>query len=64
MCQPESSNCSIKNNSGNENNYINNSNNKEKGKGNKTKLKESSQKNGKEKCVFIGGDSILKHVNG
>ena len=53
MCQPESSNCPSKNNSGNE-----------KETGNKTEFKESSQKNGKEKRVFILGDSILKHVNG
>ena len=44
LCQPESSNCPSKNNSKNENNYANNSNNKEKETGNKTELKESSQK--------------------
>ena len=53
MCQKESSNCLSKNNSG----Y-------EKKTRNKTELKESSQKSGKEKRVFILGDSILKHVNG
>ena len=52
LCQPESSNCPSKNNSGNE-----------KETGNKTEFKESSQKNRKEKRVFILGDSILKHVN-
>ena len=64
LCHPESSNCPSKNNSGNENNYAINSNNKEKETGSKTEFKESSQKNGKEKRVFILGDSILKHVNG
>ena len=53
LCQPESGNCRSKNNSGNE-----------KETENKTEFKESSQKNGKEKRVFILGDSILKHVNG
>ena len=43
---------------------MHNSNNKEKETGNKTELKESSQKNGKEKRVFKFGDSILKHMNG
>ena len=37
---------------------------KEKETGNKTELKESLQKNGKKKRVFILGDSILKHING
>ena len=53
LCQLESSNCPSRNNSGNE-----------KETGNKTEFKESSQKSGMEKRVFILGDSILKHVNG
>ena len=53
LCQLESSNCRSKNNSGNE-----------KETEDKSEFKESSQKSGKEKRVFIPGDSILKHVNG
>ena len=53
LCQLESSNCPSRNNSGNE-----------KETGNKTEFKESSQKSGMEKRVFILGESILKHVNG
>lgn len=65
MCQPEFSSCPSKNKNRHEsNNYINNNIHNEKETLNKTELKEMPQKNGKEKPVFILGDSIPKRVNG
>ena len=63
-CQQKSSYCRCKINNRNENNFTNINNYNEKETRNKTELKESSQKNGNKKRVFIAGDSTLKHVNG
>ena len=65
MCQSEFSSCPSKSKNRHEsNNYINNNIHNEKETWNKTELKETPQKNRKEKPVFILGDSIPKYVNG